>query len=178
MNRHSLTTPLVESSHRKTMPHRGGSVYSATLTATFTLLLCSGLYLEFFAASHWHAGKPILILHLLGGVLFTLALTPWLVSHVRSGPVRSQRRRFTLLGWLLLGNYLLVIATGLLMALPAALYLLGHIWFWRFETTHLLTFLHLWLSIAAGMGLAFHLNLRHWQQSALPIGEHRPQGQP
>ncbi|CAM0556087.1 hypothetical protein EHLJMEHL_01178 [Vreelandella titanicae] len=175
----NTTTPLItalpEPSRQKTAARKGGSVYTAILTACFTLLLFSGLYLEFFAAHHWNAGKLVLAGHLLGGAFFTLALTPWLVSHVRSGPIRSHRRLFTLLGWLLLGQYLTVIATGLLMALPPALYLMGHIWFWRFETTFLLTFLHLWLSIAAALGLLVHLTLRHWQRSASLSDGHRPE---
>jgi len=145
---------------------KGGSPYSAVLTAFFALLFISGLYLEYFAADNWKAGKLVLIAHLLGGAVFTLALAPWLVSHVRTGPGRSQRRLFTLLGWLLLGKYLMVIGTGILMAVPAALYLLDIVWFWRFETTDLLSFLHLWLSFAAVAGIIAHLTLRHWKLPA------------
>jgi len=170
------TTALPVSTDDTTPAWKGGSAYSAMLTAAFALLTLSGLYLEFFAANHWAAGKLVLVLHLLGGALFTLALAPWLLRHVHSGPARSQRRLFTLLGWTLLGNYLVVIATGLLMALPPALYLLGHIWFWRFETSDLLSFLHLWFSIAAALGVVAHLTLRHWQRPASPPDGH--QGQP
>lgn len=170
----SLSAALPEPGLQKTTTRKGGSVYSAILTVCFTLLLFSGLYLEFFAASHWNVGKLVLAGHLLGGAFFILVLTPWLVNHVRSGPTRSQRRLFTVLGWLLLGQYLTVIVTGLLMALPAALYLLGYNWFWRFETTHLLTFLHLWLSIAAALGLVVHLTLRHWQRPTPLSDGHRP----
>ncbi|TFH87660.1 hypothetical protein EQG41_06170 [Billgrantia azerbaijanica] len=172
------TTALPASTGDTIPAWKGGSAYSATLTAAFALLTLSGLYLEFLAASHWAAGKLVLVLHLLGGALFTLALAPWLLSHVRSGPARSQRRLFTLLGWALLGKYLVVIATGLLMALPPALYLLGHIWFWRFETSDLLSFLHLWFSIAAALGVVTHLTLRHWKRAASPTGGHRPHSQP
>lgn len=170
MNTTPLITALPEPRRQKTATRKGGSVYSAMLTAAFTLLLFSGLYLEFLAAGHWNAGKPVLVGHLLVGAFFSLALTPWLVRHLRSGPARSQRRLF---GWLLLGKYLVVTATGLLMALPAAFYLLGHIWFWRFETTHLLTFLHLWSSIVAALGLLAHLTMRHWQRPASSADEYR-----
>jgi hypothetical protein len=74
-----------------------------------------------------------------------------------------QRTLFSWSSWLLLADYVVVLATGLAMVLPTALYLGGHVWLWRFETTGILTFLHLWSALAAAPGLLVHLTLRHWR---------------
>ena len=136
------------------------------LTYLFALLLGTGLYLEFFAGLNWNYGEVILLLHIVFGLIFTALFLIWIARHIRQGQFRSQRRLFTGLSWFLIAKYVLIITTGLLMLLPPAIYLTGTIWFWQFETTYMLTFLHLWGSIAATTGLLIHLGLRHWRRPA------------
>ena len=144
--------------HKKTRTWR-----SSALTFGFSALLVSGLYLEFFAQDNWNAGALVLITHLLVGLAFVALLLFWIIGHVRRGLVLSERRSFTWLSWGLLTKYLLVIGTGLLMAVPPGLYLFGKIWFWSFEATYVLTFIHLWVGIAAALGMVEHLGMRHWR---------------
>jgi hypothetical protein len=136
------------------------------LTYLFALLLGTGLHLEFFAGLNWNSGEVILLLHIVFGLIFTALFLIWIVGHIRQGQFRSQRRFFTGLSWFLIAKYILIIATGFLMALPPAIYLTGTVWFWQFETTYMLTFLHLWGAIVATTGLLVHLGLRHWRKPA------------
>jgi len=62
----------------------------------------------------------------------------------------------------LLAAFVLVLATGLAMALPVLVWIAGIVWFWPREVTELLSLLHLWGSWAAGVGFVLHLGLRHW----------------
>ena len=134
------------------------------LTHLFALLLGTGLYLEFFAGLNWNSGEVILLLHIVFSLIFTALFLIWIAGHIRQGQFRSQRRFFTGLSWVLIAKYILIITTGLLMILPPVTYLTGTVWFWQFETTHMLTFLHLWGAIIATTGLLVHLGLRHWRK--------------
>lgn len=136
----------------------GGSIRSALLSAAFMALFVSGLFL-------WlHPGEgAILILHLFGGIAFTATLIPWLFAHVPQGLARSQRHSFTVLAWLLLAAYVLVLGGGLIMAVPAILWLFGPVWFLPRDVSAVLSWLHFWGSWLAVVGLLAHLTLRHWQ---------------
>ncbi|WP_336084048.1 hypothetical protein [Thalassospira sp. CH_XMU1448-2] len=133
------------------------------LTYLFALLLGTGLYLEFFAGHNWNAGETVLLFHLFVGLIFTVLFLVWIASHIKQGLATSQRKIFTGLSWLMIAKYILIIATGWLMVVPPAIYLTGKIWFWQFETTYLLTFVHLWGALTAIIGLVVHLGLRHWR---------------
>ena len=148
-------------------PKRAGSRRALALSLLFFLLFGTGLHLEFLAGRNWNAGEAILLAHLAVGLLFSALFLSWVGGHVVRSLPRSGRPVFTVLSWLLLVKFVLVTATGLLMALPVAVYLGGGVWFWSFEATHRLTFLHLWGSFAAVAGLLAHLAMRHW---ALPTG--------
>ncbi|MDM8347413.1 hypothetical protein P8H27_00650 [Pseudomonas sp. sp1636] len=132
------------------------------------------MHLEFLAGRNWNSGEVVLLVHLLMGLGFSALFVAWISNHVRAGLFSSQRPLFTWLSWLLLGKCTLILLSGLLMALPAALYL-GHvIWFWSFETTAVLAFLHLWAAILGGLGLLLHLLLRHWRHAEPIEKENRP----
>lgn len=147
-------------------PGRSGRTRAVLLSVLFAALLGTGLYMEFLAMRNWNAGEVVLILHIVLGLPFAALFFSWIAGHVARGLPKSRRSGFTWLSWLLLATYLVVIVTGLMMVLPTLLYLGGVVWFWRFETTHVLTFLHLWVALAAGAGLVAHLALRHWQAPA------------
>lgn len=142
---------------------RPGRRRGVVLSAAFAILFATGLHLEFFAAYNWRAGVLVLWCHIGLGILFTAFFAGWIGSHVGGNLAHAQRPLFSWSSWLLLADYVIVLATGLSMILPTALYLGGHIWFWRFETTGTLTFLHLWSAVAAAPGLLVHLALRHWR---------------
>ncbi|RDL50630.1 hypothetical protein BLJAPNOD_01753 [Ensifer sp. M14] len=147
-------------------PNRPGIRRASLLSVVFTVLLGTGLHLELLATNNWNSGEVVLLLHILLGLVLSAALVSWIGGHVRRGMPKSQRRGFSWLSWLLLTTYAIVVLTGLMMVLPSAAYLAGWPWFWRFETTHMLTFLHLWAALAAGGGLVAHLGLRHWGGTA------------
>lgn len=144
-------------------PKRPGIRGALALSLLFAVLLGTGLHLEFLAARNWNAGEAVLLAHLLVGLIFTALFLSWIGGHLVRGLPRSQRPVFTGLSWLLLAKFALIVITGLMMALPTAVYLAGGIWFWSFQATHVQTFLHLWTSLAAAAGLLAHLAMRHWQ---------------
>lgn len=143
---------------------------ASLLTIMFATLLGTGVYLEFLASWNWNAGEAILLLHIALGLVFTTVFLSWIGSHVLHGLPKSRRHAFTWLSWLLLATYLVVVLTGLMMVIPSVVFLADQIWFWRFETTHVLTLLHLWGALAAAAGLVAHLYLRHWRQPAAGKG--------
>ncbi|WP_374649812.1 hypothetical protein [Dongia sp.] len=148
------------------VPARYATRRTFLLSTMFALLLGTGVYLEYFAGRNWNSGEAVLLLHLVLGFGFTAMFLSWVIKHIHQGLARSQRSAFTWLSWLLLAEYAAAMVTGLLMTLPTVIYLGGGIWFWRFETTHLLAFLHLWSGYAATAGLLVHLALRHWREAA------------
>jgi hypothetical protein len=142
---------------------RAGRWRAVVLSAGFAVLFGTGLHLELFAPYNWRAGELVLWCHVGLGILFTCVFAGWIGSHVGRNLAHAQRTLFSWSSWLLLADYVVVLATGLAMVLPTSLYLGGHVWFWRFETTGILTFLHLWSAVAAVPGLLLHLALRHWR---------------
>lgn len=144
-------------------PKRPGVRRALVLSLLFAALLGTGLHLEFLAGRNWNAGEAILLAHLAAGLIFTALFLSWIGGHVVLGLPRSERPAFTALAWFLLAKFALVVLTGLMMALPTAVYLAGKVWFWSFEATSILTFLHLWGSFAASAGLVAHLAMRHWE---------------
>ena len=155
-------------------PRRAGIRRALALSLLFAILVGTGLHLEFLAGWNWNAGQAVLLAHLAAGLVFTALFLVWIGGHVARGLPKSQRPLFTVLGWLLLAKFALVIGTGLLMALPVAVYLGGRVWFWSFEATHRLTFLHLWVSCAAAAGFIAHLAMRHWALPARRQGRRTP----
>ncbi|WP_337183715.1 hypothetical protein [Shinella sp.] len=151
-------------------PKRPGIRRALALSLLFAVLVGTGLHLEFLAGRNWNAGETILLAHLAVGLLFTVLFLSWIGGHVLRGLPGSERRVFSVLGWLLLAKFVLVIGTGLMMALPTAVFLAGGVWFWSFEATDVLTFLHLWVSLAASVGLLAHLAMRHWEPRTVRHG--------
>ena len=152
--RHPAPLAFIPASHA---PPRGGNLRSGIQTALFAVLFVSGLALWL-----WPQDAIVVLAHLAGGLVLLVLLVPWLVRHVPFGLAHSQRRGFTLLSWTLLATFVLVLATGLAMAVPVLVWVAGIVWFWPREVTELLSFLHLWGSWAAGIGFVLHLGLRHW----------------
>ncbi|PPJ49069.1 hypothetical protein C0075_00315 [Rhizobium sp. KAs_5_22] len=139
---------------------------TSLLTILFAVLLGTGTYIEFLAARNWNAGETVLVLHIVLGLVGVAMFASWIGPHVLHGLPKSQRPLFTWLSWLLLASYLLVFGTGLVMIIPLASYLAGRVWFFQFDTTGVLTFLHLWSAFAAASGLFLHLLLQHWRKPA------------
>lgn len=142
----------------------GGTRQSGMMTALFAALLVTGLVVEWGPEGGAGARAALVVAHVAGGLGFVALLGPWVLRHARLAPVKSQRRLFSLLGWALLAKYLVVLTTGLAMALPPALWLVGQVWFWPIAVTRVMAFLHLWLSLGAAAGLVLHLTMRHWRQ--------------
>lgn len=159
----ALALPRMSVPLRPAVGWAGGTRVSGLLSALFAALLASGLVLEWGPEGGALARSALVLAHVAGGIGFALLFAPWALRHARRAPAKSQRRLFGLLGWALLAKYVLVLATGLLMTLPSALWLAGQVWFWPMAATRLLAFLHLWLSLAAAAGLALHLTMRHWR---------------
>jgi hypothetical protein len=130
---------------------------SGAQSAGFIALLLSGLQI-------WlRPGDGIVLwLHLAGGLMLLALLLPWVLRHIPRGLAHSQRTVFTQASWALLASYLIVIASGLVMALPALVWLIGPVWFLPRVATGALSFLHFWASWLTLGGLLLHLALRHW----------------
>lgn len=137
---------------------RGGSRWSAVLSAGFAGLFVSGLYLWL-----WPGVTAVVLAHVAGGVAVTVTLAPWLARHVPRMICHAQRPGFTWTSWTLLAIWIALILSGLVMAVPAGLWLLGHVWFPPREWTEWLGFVHFWASWAAMAGLVVHLAMRHWR---------------
>lgn len=143
-------------------PRRPGLWRALMLCLLFAFLFGTGLHVEFLAARNWNAGEVVLLLHIILGLVFAAVFLSWIAGHVLRGLPKSQRPGFTWLSWILLAKYAVVLVTGLMMVLPTLIHFGGGLWFWRFEATYVLTFLHLWSAVAAAAGLVVHLTLRHW----------------
>lgn len=142
---------------------RGGSLRSALLTAGFGGLFVSGVFLWL-----WPASALVALAHAAGGLVVMALLVPWLLRHVPRMICHAQRPVFTWSSWLLLGLWLVLMLSGLVMALPAGLWLVGLVWFPAREWIEGLSLVHFWSSWAAMAGLGVHLAMRHWQ---LPPGD-------
>lgn len=149
----AVTRPVIKSPPRLRRGGRRSAAHSLLIAALFT----SGLSLWLRPAD-----TPVLWAHLMVGGLLTAALLPWLWHHVPQGLGQSRRRLFTQTSWALLAIWLVLIISGLAMALPAVLWFAGLMWFAPRETGELLSFLHFWSSWAGMAGLGLHLALRHW----------------
>lgn len=148
------------------VPNRLAVRRTSLLTILFAVLLGTGIYIEFLAARNWNAGEAVLVLHIVLGLVCVAVFASWIGPHVLHGLPKSQRPLFAWLSWLLLASYLLVLGTGLAMIIPLASFLSGRIWFFQFDTTHELTFLHLGSALLAAAGIFSHLLLRHWRKPA------------
>jgi hypothetical protein len=168
-NQHATAGPACLSFDREYGPKRPGLRRAMLLSVLFAILFGTGLHLEFLAARNWNSGEVVLWAHIAAGLGFLGVFLSWIRSHVVRGLDHSQRPIFVWLSWLLLGTYVVLVVTGLMMVLPTAVFLGGGIWFWRFETTGILTFLHLWSAFAAAAGLLLHLVLRHWRPGASAV---------
>lgn len=136
---------------------RGGSLRSGGQSALFAALVVTGLWL-------WRVPRAEVVLwaHLAGGAVLTAGLVPWLAGHVRSGLAKSRRRLFTQLSWALLALWVALIVSGLALALPAALWWAGRVWFPAGAVTGALSALHFWATWPALAVLIAHLGMRHW----------------
>lgn len=146
---------------------RGGTRWSAALSAGSAGLFVSGLYLWL-----WPGAGAIVLAHVVGGVAVTLAMVPWLSRHVPRMICHAQRPGFTWASWALLAIWVALVGSGLIMALPAGLWLLGLVWFPGREWVEGLGLVHFWASFAAMAGLILHLAMRHWR---LPGGNRVPE---
>lgn len=159
----ALALPRLSIPLRPAVGRAGGTRVSGILSSLFAALLASGLVLEWGPVGGAMARSALVLAHVAGAFGFVLLFAPWALRHARRAPAKSQRPLFSLLGWALMAKYVLVLVTGLLMALPPALWLSGQVWFWPLAATRTLAFLHLWPSLAAAAGLALHLTMRHWR---------------
>ena len=142
---------------RSTPHQRGGSRRTGLITALFSGLFVSGLFLWL-----WPQDSAVLWLHLLGGVGLLAMLGPWIARHVRGGLIKSKRPRFTQLSWALLAVWLGLILSGITMALPALFWAFGFVFFPAREVSDTLSLVHFWASWIGMAGLILHLGLRHW----------------
>jgi hypothetical protein len=126
-------------------------------SAGFITLLLSGLQIWLGPGD-----GTVLWLHVVGGLVLLALLLPWVLRHVPRGLAHSQRTVFTQASWALLASYLIVFASGLVMALPALVWFAGPVWFLPRPVTGALSFVHFWASWLALGGLVLHLALRHW----------------
>lgn len=152
------STHPARAAHRRP---RGGSLRSAVLTAGFAGLFVSGLYLWLRPSA-----VPVIVAHAAGGIVVTMLLVPWLLRHVPRMICHAQRPAFTWTSWTLLALWAALILSGLVMTAPAALWLVGLVWFPAREWIEGLSLVHFWSSWAAMAGLALHLAMRHWQVPA------------
>jgi len=151
--------PCVALSNATISPcHHGGSLRSGFHSALIATLFASGLWL-------WLAPQSSLALwlHVLGGIVLSAALAPWLWRHVREGLARSERQAFTLSSWALLAVWIVLLVSGLAMAAPAAWWFAGRVWFPEHEVSDALSLLHFWGAWFAVAGLGQHLLMRHWK---------------
>ncbi|WP_413870678.1 hypothetical protein [Albidovulum sp.] len=139
--------------------HRGGSPRSGAHSGLAAALFVSGLWLWLRPGA-----GAVLWFHLIGGVALAGAILPWLTAHVRRGLLRSERWLFTQVSWALLASWLVMILAGLLMALPAALWLAGPVWFPPRAVTAMLSLAHFWGAWLSFGGLLLHLGMRHWRR--------------
>ncbi len=136
---------------------RAGSLRSGAQSAVFAALFVSGLWLWL-----WPGAVLVLWLHLAGGVAFAAALLPWLLRHLPHGLALSQRTAFTQSAWALLATWLILLVSGIVMALPVVLWAVGLVWFPPREVTEALSFAHYWSAWLAALGFVVHLGMRHW----------------
>ena len=136
---------------------RGGTWRSAIQSVAFAALFVTGLDL-------WLTGQQRLVLwaHVLIGLALLALLAPWLIRHIPKGLDHSQRSGFTLMSWALLACWLALLTSGIVMALPGALWLTGVVWFPERPVTETLSLIHFWASWLAMGGLILHLTMRHW----------------
>ena len=62
----------------------------------------------------------------------------------------------------LLACWLVLLTSGIVMALPGALWMVGLVWFPERPVTETLSLIHFWASWLAMGGLILHLTMRHW----------------
>jgi hypothetical protein len=163
---HAASQPVTAFARARGFPRprgerkHGGSLRSGAQSGLSAALFVSGLWLWLRPGA-----GAVLWLHLAGGAVLAGALLPWLAVHVPQGLARSERRAFTLASWALLAVWLVLLLSGLAMALPAALWLAGTVWFPPRAVTEALSFAHYWSAWASLAGLVLHLWMRHWRRS-------------
>lgn len=143
-------------------PPRGGTLWSGLLTAGFAGLFVSGLFLWL-----WPGSALVTLAHVAAGLAVTVAMVPWLARHVPRAICHAQRPGFTAASWALLAVWVLLLLSGVAMAVPVLVWVAGPVWFPPREVTEALSLVHFWASWVAMAGLLLHLALRHWR---LPAG--------
>lgn len=131
-------------------------------TALLGVSLATGLYLYLFAPMNWNAGQFVLGVHLAGGIAATALFIAWQFEHLMKGLKLARNRLFLYLSWIFLVLYSALLISGLVNATPFFLYLVGIVWFYKFETTDLIATIHLYLAIATAACFVAHLLLPHW----------------
>ncbi|MBW7921071.1 MAG: hypothetical protein H3C51_03115 [Rubellimicrobium sp.] len=144
---------------------RGGTLFSGLLTAAFAGLFVSGLFLWL-----WPGAEPVILAHVIAGLAASVALVPWLWRHVPRAICHAQRPGFAAGSWALLAVWVLLLLSGVAMALPMLVWLAGPVWFPAREVTEALSLVHFWASWVAMAGLLLHLALRHWRIPARSTG--------
>lgn len=141
---------------------RGGTTWSGVLSAGFAGLFVSGLFLWL-----WPEAQAVILVHVVAGLVATVALVPWLLRHVPRAICHAQRPGFTAGSWALLAVWVMLLGSGIGMAVPMLVWLAGRVWFPAREITEALSLVHFWASWLGMAGLLLHLALRHWR---LPAG--------
>ncbi len=153
-------------------------LFLGTFAALFGIALGGGLY--YFAVPrdfHWGVAQAVLLLHIASGVLALAVLVPFVVAHHR---YQEGRSRFLLAPWLirrrhgtreglscarrLVGHALhwsivVVIASGVFVALPGILFYAGVVWLLGYEAYQVGNAIHLGFSL-----LAVGLIVLHWHR--------------
>ncbi len=145
-----------------TQHSRGGTLWSGVLSAGFAGLFVSGLFLWL-----WPGAQLVIFLHVIAGLVATVALVPWLARHVPRAICHAQRPGFATGSWGLLAIWVVLLGSGLGMAVPMLVWLAGLVWFPAREITEALSLVHFWSSWLGMGGLLLHLAVRHWR---LPAG--------
>lgn len=157
---HAARQPVTAFAGPRSIPRpRGGSLRSGAQSGLSAALFVSGLWLWLSPGA-----GAVLWFHLAAGAVLAGAILPWLAAHVRKGLARSGRRAFTLVSWALLAAWIVLLLSGLAMALPSALWLAGAVWFPPRAVTEALSLVHYWSAWPALAGLVLHLWMRHWRR--------------
>jgi hypothetical protein len=135
-------------------------------TLSFGVSLATGLYLFLFAAWNWNAGQIVLVVHLVAGIAAVALFVGWMIEHLMKGIKRTQNRLFLWTSWCFFVLYCALLASGLAIALPFFLFLIGIVWFYRFEITDLVATAHLYTALITALALTMHLALPHWNTRA------------
>lgn len=148
-------------------------IYGLMLPLALTIV--SGFwYLWVSHDLNWNASQTILVLHLIGGLISLIMLIPFFLLHQRE---KKQKLRWLALPWRLIrktdesqhqfrqrmiglglfGALATVYLSGILIALPGALFYFRLLLLWENATAELLGSIHLISAVLAVGGLFLHM---------------------